>query len=442
MRFFVKIILATLLTVLLTQKASGEAPSDSVKVFFLIGHSQFNPTIDNNREAMDLFIELVRKAKEENRLDSIIVRAYASPDGASKANFKLSGRRCENVADIIARRADINPEIILTKPEGVAWDELRRLVAENPEVPAREKILHILDNVPLWVYNSKGVIIDGKKKQLMDLERGVPYRWMFANIFPKLRNAVAVSLYAQPSKPAGESDSSRHRPTMSDTVRHRQTPSDTIGQRPIASDSLSQAVSLQAAETARALPPRYLALKTNMLFDALLIPNIGAEFYLGKNLSLYGEWMYGWWDNNNRHRYWRLYGGDLGLRWWFGRKAEEKPLTGHHLGIYGGVLTFDFEWGSTGYMGGKPGGTLWDRCLVNAGIEYGYSLPIARRLNIDFSIGLGFLGGNYIKYFPFDDDYFREKEVKLRFFGPTKAEISLVWLLGRGNTNNRKGGDQ
>lgn len=100
-------------------------------------------------------------------------------------------------------------------------------------------------------------------------------------------------------------------------------------------------------------------------------------------------------------------------------------------------------------MGGKPGGALWDRCLVNSGIEYGYSLPVSTHFNIDFSIGLGYLGGNYIKYYPFDNDYYSEKEYKMRYFGPTKAEISLIWLIGRGNVNtksgnvsNRKGGDE
>lgn len=183
-------------------------------------------------------------------------------------------------------------------------------------------------------------------------------------------------------------------------------------------------------------------LRTNMLYDIAAVPNIGAEFYLGKNFSILANWMYGWWSSNHRHRYWQIYGGDLAARWWFGSKAGAKPLTGHHLGVYGGALIFDFELGGTGYMGGKPGGTLWDRCIVNTGIEYGYSLPVSSRLNIDFSIGFGCLMGNYIKYFPFDNDYYLEKEYKMRFFGPTKAEISLVWLLGRGNSNNRKGGEK
>lgn len=198
----------------------------------------------------------------------------------------------------------------------------------------------------------------------------------------------------------------------------------------------------QSSSPASASSSCYFALKTNMLFDLALVPNVGLEFYAGKNISVFGEWMYSWWAKNNRHRYWRIYGGSLGARWRFGRKADAHPLTGHHLGIYGGIFIFDFEWGDIGYMGGKPGGSLWDRCLVNTGVEYGYSLPVGSRLSIDFSIGLGYLGGNYIKYFPFNNSYYREKEYKLRFFGPTKAEVSLTWLLGRVNTNKRKGGDE
>ena len=33
-----------------------------------------------------------------------------------------------------------------------------------------------------------------------------------------------------------------------------------------------------------------------MLYDALLIPNIGVEMYLGKRWSVAANWMYGWWN--------------------------------------------------------------------------------------------------------------------------------------------------
>lgn len=71
-----------------------------------------------------------------------------------------------------------------------------------------------------------------------------------------------------------------------------------------------------------------MAVKTNMLYDALLVPNIGVEFYVGKNWSLAGNWMYAWWKSDRHHNYWRLYGGDLEVRRWFGRKASENRLQG------------------------------------------------------------------------------------------------------------------
>ena len=91
-------------------------------------------------------------------------------------------------------------------------------------------------------------------------------------------------------------------------------------------------------------------------------------------------------------------------------------------------------------MGGLPGGTLWDRCNINAGIEYGYSLPIGRRLNLDFTIGIGYIGGKYYEYVPRDGHYVWQSTHRLNWVGPTKAEVSLVWLIGCDNYNRRKGG--
>lgn len=133
-------------------------------------------------------------------------------------------------------------------------------------------------------------------------------------------------------------------------------------------------------------------------------------------------------------------GLDLTARRWFGRKAKEKPLTGHHAGIYAGAYRFDFEKGGEGYMGGPPDMAFPSRLMYNAGVEYGYSLPVARRLNIDFTIGFGYFGGKYIKYDPVDMCYVWKSTHNFSWWGPNKAEISLVWLLGGSNFNRRKGG--
>ena len=59
-------------------------------------------------------------------------------------------------------------------------------------------------------------------------------------------------------------------------------------------------------------------------------------------------------------------------------------------------------------------------------------------LNIDFSIGLGYMGGEYKEYLPQDGHYVWQSTKRRHWIGPTKAEISLVWLIGRGNTNKTK----
>lgn len=173
-----------------------------------------------------------------------------------------------------------------------------------------------------------------------------------------------------------------------------------------------------------------------MLHDAALIPDVGVEFPVGRNWSVAAGWAYAWWSKDSAHDYWRYAGGDIAARWWFGKTHREHGrLSGHHLGLKGTVFTFDFETGGRGFLGGLPGGRLTDQACWSAGAEYGYSLPVAEHLNIDFSISAGYIGGKYWEYAPEDGCYVSDGESPLRFIGPTSAEISLVWIIG-----DRKGG--
>lgn len=190
--------------------------------------------------------------------------------------------------------------------------------------------------------------------------------------------------------------------------------------------------SVQQEEPPKEKKPYYIAAKTNLLYDAAIVPNVGVEVYLGKNFSVAGNWMYSWWKSDRVSWYWRTYGGDLALRYWFGRAAKEKPLTGHHIGLYGQILTYDIEVGGRGYLG--------DRWSYGGGLEYGYSLPVRQRLNIDFTLGLGYLGGEFQEYLPIDGHYVWQVTKMRNWIGPTKLEVSLIWQLGRGNINKDKKG--
>lgn len=145
------------------------------------------------------------------------------------------------------------------------------------------------------------------------------------------------------------------------------------------------------------------AIKSNMLYDVLLVPNIGIEVPIGNRWSVAADWQYGWWKTDRTHDYWRIYGGGIEGRYWLGDRADYKRLAGHHISLYAQALTYDFEFGGRGRMGGKPKGTLWDKASLGIGIGYGYAHSFSRHFKIDFSIGIGYLGGEYQSIIPTED---------------------------------------
>lgn len=185
----------------------------------------------------------------------------------------------------------------------------------------------------------------------------------------------------------------------------------------------------QAAPLQDVAKPFYMSFKTNVLYDIAAIPNIGVEFYLKNNFSVSANWHHAWWSSDSKSWYHRTYGGDMSLRYWMGKKAHVKPLTGHHVGVYGQMLTYDFLYDDKGYIADD-----WNWAV---GVEYGYSLPIARRLNLDFTLGVGYHWGEFKEYIPIDGHYVWQATKNRRFWGPTKVEVSLVWLLGRDNINKK-----
>ena len=188
---------------------------------------------------------------------------------------------------------------------------------------------------------------------------------------------------------------------------------------------LSVAGNLCAQDTtATKYSARKFAVKTNMLYDVLLVPNLGLEFGIDKanRYSVMLNGMYAWWHKDISKWYHRTCGGDIGVRRWFGKSSKERNFTGLHAGVYGQMLTYDFLLGKKGYIA--------EDFSFAAGVDGGYSLPIGKRLNIDFNIGIGYMWGEYEEYIPIDDCYVWQATKIRRWIGPTKAEVQLVWIIG------------
>ena len=403
--------------------------TDTLEVYFHQGQSLWVPEYKGNSERLQAFVERFRQLNSDkvyNKISKIHIVAGCSPEGYWEYNQRLSKNRAKRIRAVLKDYIILPDSLVVEHSRGINWEDLRKMVVADPMMPYKEEVLHHLDNSPEIVRNAEGKIVETRKLRLMYLKDGIPWKYMYSKFFPTLRSFNLAIVIEWEKLEAVQlevkKEEAEHVPVL-----HTET------WRPLAYEyQLPPKAQEQQGEK-----PFYMALKTNTLYDIALVPNIGVEFHLGRNWSATANWMYAWWKNDNLHWYWRIYGGEVGLRKWFGRAASAKPLTGHHLGIYGQMLTYDFEVGGRGYMGGVPEGTLWDKAHYGAGIEYGYSHPIGRRLNLDFTIGAGYLGGEYREYIPQDDCYVWQVTKQRHWIGPTKAEISLVWLLGKGNVNNK-----
>lgn len=398
----------------------GQTLKDSVELHFRQARVNVDTAYMDNAKALrhaHQMIDNYDNTDNHYKLTNVEVVGGASPEGSVRINEYLSRERAKRILGNFGSKISLPDSLTTYSFLGRDWQGLRSMVISDTLVPYRQEVIETLDEILKNDANGGETERMGNLNRIKQIGGGAPYRYLYAKYFPLLRESkLVLTFHNMVNWPAVELPSLLNTDMQLD---------------------LTDICFL--AEQPRQLKPFYMAIKTNMLFDLLAIPNISAEFYLGKNISILANWNYAWWDTDRTHHYWRFYGGDLALRWWFGKKAHEKPLTGHHVGVYGGVVTYDFEFGGTGYMGGLPGHWLWSRFNWYCGAEYGYSLPISRRLNIDFTIGLGYLNGEYRVYDPVDRCYVWRETRRRRWVGPTKAEISLVWLIGRGNYNKQKG---
>ena len=406
-----KLIPSLLLAMLLVASAKAKAEGDTLRsrIYFPVGVSKIDHSFQGNGVRLEFMIRDIHARMKQSRLRKVRLSAGASLEGNSALNRRLSDERLQSLSDVFHERLSVPDSIYEYHSLGENWQGLLALV-ERSDMPHRDEALNILRNTPEWV-TERGHVVDSRKRQLMNLRGGSVWHYMERYFFPELRNCSVVECEFEPI-------ASRPEPTV---VREVVTVRDTI----ILRDTVCPADELPASR------PLYLAAKTNLLYAAALVLNVGLELSLGKGWSVGGNWMYAHWSNDARHRYWQIYGGELEVRRYFGGRAAEKPLQGHHVGLYAQAVTYDFETGGKGYLSDFAYGV---------GLEYGYSLPVAKRLNIDFGIGFGYSGGNYKSYYPDAGCYVYIETKRRRWVGPTRAEVSLVWLLGRGNVNSKKGG--
>ena len=430
--------------------AQSEPPQkEFVQVYFRQRVTRIDPYYRNNEASLRRFVAAVNEFRRDSTSNMGVVHIVASvsPEGFTSVNERIVKARANSIINWINERVD-EPIEYTIEYKGIDWERLAMLIEQRKEsryLPYRDEVLELLRNTPECV---EGVQMDYNYRfaKLSKLRDGAPYIWLKKYLFPELRYATA-ELVMSFDVVAEESGSEIAKSGANVAVEAVDAPVmaeniEILDSATAEAFGVPESGDFTPAEEPSTLPPPIqgeeiltnsrgeksgafcMALKTNMLYLAAAVPNLGAEVHMGGGWSLAANWQYAWWSNDAMCWYHRFYGGDVALRKWFGKRSQEMPLSGHHLGIYGQMATYDFVFGE-GRMG-----QLAEKWSYGAGLEYGYSVPVGRALRFDFTLGVGYFTGLYKTYELKDQCYVWQQTRKRNYFGPTKAEISFVWVIG------------
>ncbi len=168
--------------------------------------------------------------------------------------------------------------------------------------------------------------------------------------------------------------------------------------------------------------PYWFAVRTNVLYDAFLLPTLGVEWRGNENVGIKLDGSLSWWGGE-RDKVQKMWLVNPEVRWYL---LDKKHFYAGVSGSYGEYNIYKYMLGGivskdTGYQG-----KLW-----NAGVTLGYQLSLSRSFSLDFNLGLGYTRSEYDSFGMTDGvRVYKKRNESKNFWGPTQAGISLVWTMG------------
>lgn len=184
---------------------------------------------------------------------------------------------------------------------------------------------------------------------------------------------------------------------------------------------------LAGSITASAQGRYVVAAKTNLLYDALLSPNLGVEVGLTPKFTLDVSGNLNLWNvEGHSWKHWQV---QPELRYWLCQR-----FTGHFFGVETHVGQFnvgniDFGFNFLGTDFGKLKDRRYQGWQGGVGLTYGYAWIISQHWNVEAELGLGW---SYTKYDAYPCAKCGTKVESGRghnYFGVTKAQVGIVYVF-------------
>lgn len=172
---------------------------------------------------------------------------------------------------------------------------------------------------------------------------------------------------------------------------------------------------------------QHIALKSNLLYDAIAVASLGVEAPMAPQWSLdVSGNLNAWTINGHRWRHWLV---QPEARYWLCDRFQ-----GHFFGLH--AIAGQYNVGniknSVKFLGTDFSDLTHNRYqgwMAGAGIAYGYSWILAKHWNIEAELGVGWIYTRSDVY-PCAECGTRTDKGKVHnYVGPTKAAVNLVYLF-------------
>ncbi len=164
--------------------------------------------------------------------------------------------------------------------------------------------------------------------------------------------------------------------------------------------------------------------RTNFIADATAFVNLGLERSVGDHLAVTCDVFFPWWNKWDNSRTTQVLAGSIeGRYYWRPWTTGLRVLSGPFVGLHAAGGVYDIARQNKGSQG---------KYFAAGGAVLGYSAFLDKWWRLDLSFGVGYMTTKYDHYHVKNQKYlFHHYSGKYNYVGPTKAELSVVWLFSQ-----------
>jgi hypothetical protein len=433
------------------QQVASNKEGKAIVLQFKFNEVNIEQASGYNTSELNQLKQLLGNKKQFSKNDTLEVTGTASAEGKYNYNLNLAEARARSCKKFMLKHYPaLNSVTIKTVAYVNNLDALKNAINTDQETPYKAEVLDVLNTD-----RDPGV----KCWKLKQIGEGSAWKYITDRYAEHLPAGKGLIRFKASSKTDQETPKVKHKEEdkieiKESEIKHQYTPAaserkvveaevvvetETIVEAEVVVETetvIDEKVVEVVEEKSISSKKELFAIKTNLLFDLLSLVNLEVEVPIGERWSIAGEWIFPWWivdngaANSKRHRI-QVLNANIEGKYWFGNRTNRPRMTGWFTGVYTGAGLYDFEYNAKGYQG---------EFLINGGITAGYAHTInkSKTLRMEYTVGVGYAQTeyrHYEAYFGADNKWtpIRQETGRYEYIGPTRAKISLVWMLNRKN---------